>query len=87
MADEVVIYVEGMDCGHCVLTVTEALSAAPGVTAIQIESTTGRTVVTGHALDQTTVRAAVARADCSAHGPRSSHQRSSPRGRWHCVVG
>lgn len=69
MADEVVIYVEGMDCGHCVLTITEALSAVAGVSVVQIESTTGRTVVTGHALNATAVRSAVARAGYVTHGP------------------
>lgn len=62
MADEVVVHVVGMGCGHCVLAVTEALSAVAGVTAVQIESTTGRTVVTGKDMDETAVQSAVVRA-------------------------
>lgn len=72
MADDVAIHVEGMDCGQCVLTITEALSAVAGVTAVQIESATGRTVVAGQDLDETAIRSAVARAGYIAHDPKPS---------------
>lgn len=39
--------VTGMTCGHCVSSVTEEVSALPGVTDVQVELETGRLTVTG----------------------------------------
>src|SRR3712207_6320349 len=39
--------VVGMTCGHCVNAVTEEVSAVPGVTAVDVDLTTGGLTVTG----------------------------------------
>jgi copper chaperone CopZ len=39
--------VTGMTCGHCVSSVTEEVSALPGVTDVQVDLATGRLDVTG----------------------------------------
>jgi copper ion binding protein len=38
--------VTGMTCGHCVSSVTDEISAVSGVTAVDVDLTTGRVVVT-----------------------------------------
>ena len=52
--------VTGMTCGHCVSSVTEEVSALPGVTDVQVELETGRLTVTGDAAqDSSAVQSAV----------------------------
>ena len=52
--------VVGMTCGHCVASVTEELSAVPGVTDVVVVLETGAVTVTSAApLDPAAVRAAV----------------------------
>jgi len=52
--------VTGMTCGHCVSSVTEEVSALPGVTDVQVELETGRLTVTGDAAqDSSAVQDAV----------------------------
>jgi copper chaperone len=52
--------VKGMTCSHCVQSVTEELSALPGVTAVQVDLASGGvTVASGEALSDEAVRAAV----------------------------
>ena len=52
--------VTGMTCGHCVASVTEEVSALPGVEDVQVDLTTGEVVVTSEApLDRASVAAAV----------------------------
>ena len=41
--------VTGMTCGHCVAAVTEAVSAVPGVTAVDVHPPSGRVTVTADA--------------------------------------
>jgi copper chaperone len=41
--------VVGMTCGHCVASVTEEVSAVPGVTAVDVDLSSGRLTVTGTA--------------------------------------
>lgn len=41
--------VTGMTCGHCVASVTEEVSALPGISDVQVELETGRLTVTGDA--------------------------------------
>ena len=41
--------VTGMTCGHCVKSVTEEVSALPGVTDVQVELESGRLTVTSDA--------------------------------------
>lgn len=54
--------VTGMTCGHCVMTITEAISDVPGVTGVQVDLATGKTVVTGDAVDEAAIREAIAQA-------------------------
>jgi copper chaperone CopZ len=55
--------VTGMTCGHCVTSVTEEVSALPGVTGIDIDLVPGGTsqvtVTSQEPLDRTAVAAAV----------------------------
>jgi copper chaperone len=52
--------VVGMTCSHCVTAVTEEVSAVPGVTAVDVDLTTGGLTVTStEPVDEGAVRAAV----------------------------
>ena len=52
--------VTGMTCGHCVASVTEEVSALPGVEDVRVDLATGEVVVTSEApLDRASVAAAV----------------------------
>jgi len=63
MATSTTYTVEGMTCGHCVASVTEEVSALPGVTDVDVELASGAVTVTSeHDLDIETVRAAVTEA-------------------------
>jgi copper chaperone len=54
--------VTGMTCGHCVASVQEEVAAIPGVEHAEAELASGRLVVTGAAVDDAAIRAAVAEA-------------------------
>lgn len=43
--------VTGMTCGHCVSSVTEEVSALPGVADVEVDLAAGRLTVTGEAAD------------------------------------
>ena len=59
-ADTVAYGVLGMSCGHCSAAVTEALSALPGVGAVEIDLPGKRAVVTSAApLEIAAVRDAI----------------------------
>jgi P-type E1-E2 ATPase len=47
--DSVTLSISGMTCGHCVGAVRRALSAVPGVTAVDVDLAEGRAVVRGTA--------------------------------------
>ena len=51
--------VQGMSCEHCVRAVTDELLLTPGVAAVDVDLAGGRVVVTGRAVDEDAVRAAV----------------------------
>ena len=52
--------VVGMTCGHCVASVTEELSAVPGVEAVEVDLASGLVTLTSTAaLDDAQVLAAV----------------------------
>ena len=58
--------VTGMTCAHCVSSVTEEVTALPGVTDVQVDLDSGRLTVTGDAADDTdAVRGAVEEAGYS----------------------
>ena len=67
--------VDGMTCGHCVQSVTEELTAIPGVKDVSVELRNGGsspvTVVSDAPLDDAAVRAAVEEAGYSLTPPRS----------------
>ena len=57
---ETVYVVKGMTCGHCAGSVTQELTALPGVEGVDVALETGRvTVTSGDALDLDRVRGAV----------------------------
>lgn len=51
--------VTGMTCGHCVMTVTEAIGEVDGVVAVDVDLATGATLVRGDDVDEAAVKAAV----------------------------
>ena len=56
--------VNGMTCGHCVASVREEVSGVEGVEAVDVDLASGRMVVTGEAVSEDEIRAAVAEAGC-----------------------
>ena len=54
--------VTGMTCQHCVASVTEEVGELAGVTAVDVDLTSGRLQVTGSDVTVEEVRAAVAEA-------------------------
>ena len=54
--------VSGMTCGHCVASVREEVSEVAGVDSVDVDLASGRLVVSGAALDDAAVRAAVSEA-------------------------
>ncbi|GAA2300223.1 heavy-metal-associated domain-containing protein [Glycomyces scopariae] len=57
---ETVYLVEGMTCGHCAGSVTQELTALPGVESVDVALDTGRvTVTSAAALTEAQVRDAV----------------------------
>jgi copper chaperone len=63
MNPETRIYaVQGMTCGHCVLSVREEVSEVGGVSAVDVELASGRLTVTGRQVSDDAVRVAVAEA-------------------------
>ena len=54
--------IEGMTCAHCVLSVSEEVSEAPGVDAVDVDLASGRLTVAGSDLSDEAIRAAVAEA-------------------------
>lgn len=60
---ERVYTVSGMSCGHCAQSVTEELTALPGVTEVDVDVATGRVVVRAETPPaEANVRAAVGEA-------------------------
>lgn len=58
--------VTGMSCEHCEVAVREEVSAVTGVEAIEVSAATGRLVVTGDAVEESAVIAAVDEAGYAA---------------------
>ena len=54
--------VSGMTCDHCVASVHEEVSEVAGVAAVDVELSSGRLTVTGDAIDDVAIQAAVAEA-------------------------
>ena len=60
--------VEGMTCEHCVRAVTDEVSKVAGVTHVDVDLAGGTVEVTGEALDDGAVAAAVDEAGYSLGG-------------------
>ena len=61
--------VVGMNCGHCVSSVTEEVSQVPGVTDVDVDLATGGLTVTSDTpVDDTAIQAAVEEAGYSVAG-------------------
>ncbi len=60
------LVVPGMTCGHCVAAVTEEIAKVSGVVDVAIDLETKLVVVTGNALDESSIRAAISEAGYEA---------------------
>lgn len=60
------LVVPGMTCGHCVAAVTEEVAKVSGVADVAIDLDTKLVVVTGTALDEASIRAAITEAGYEA---------------------
>ena len=60
--------IEGMMCPHCEATVKKALEAIDGVESAEVSHTAGTAVVTGTALDDAKLKAAVEDKGYTVHG-------------------
>ncbi|MET3974100.1 cation transporter [Cellulosimicrobium sp. 4261] len=68
---EIEYQVTGMTCGHCEMSVRDEVEQVPGVTVIDVSSTTGRLVVTAEQpVDDAAVLAAVDEAGYTAERVR-----------------
>ncbi len=64
---ETTLYVvPGMHCGHCEAAVREEVSAVPGVESVAVDLETKRVEVSGEALDDAAIRAAIEEAGYEA---------------------
>jgi copper chaperone len=66
MSERAEFRVPDMSCEHCKRAVTEALSALPAVTGVQVDLETKQVVVEGQGLDDAALRAAIADAGYQA---------------------
>lgn len=58
--------VPGMHCGHCEAAVKQEVSAVPGVESVVVDLDSKRVDVTGAALDDAAIRAAIEEAGYEA---------------------
>lgn len=66
MSETVSYTVPGMSCSHCEHAVTEELSQVEGVEGVDVDLETKLVVVTGEALDDAALRAAIEEAGYEA---------------------
>jgi copper chaperone CopZ len=59
MSETTTYSVPGMHCAHCESAVRSELRAVPGVESVTVDLATRRVAVTGDALDDATLRAAI----------------------------
>lgn len=57
--EELIYSVPGMHCAHCERAVSDELSAVAGVATVSVDLETKRVVVSGEALDDAALRAAI----------------------------
>ncbi len=63
---ELTYTVPGMSCAHCERAVRDEVGAVAGVSAVAVDLDTKRVVVSGEALDDTALRAAIEEAGYEA---------------------
>lgn len=67
--NDITLNIDGMTCGHCVSSVTEELSAVPGVNNVEVALSAGgtstATITTDTAVETSVLEAAVAEAGYS----------------------
>jgi copper chaperone CopZ len=64
---EVAVYaVPAIHCAHCVMSIREELSEVEGVDDVTVDLDTKVVTISGHALDDVTLRAAIAEAGYEA---------------------
>lgn len=56
---ELILKIEGMQCGHCSSRVKAALEKVEGVASAEVSHETGTAVITGESLDAAALKAAV----------------------------
>lgn len=66
MSDTITYSVPGMSCAHCKHAVGEELSGVEGVASVDVDLDTKLVVVTGEALDDAALRAAIEEAGYEA---------------------
>jgi copper chaperone CopZ len=59
MSETLTYRVPGMSCGHCKAAVSEEVQAVAGVEAVEVDLDTKLVTVSGTALDDTALRAAI----------------------------
>ena len=64
--DTAVYVVPGMSCSHCEAAVAEEISALPGVEGVTVDLESKRVEVSGTALDDAAIRAAIEEAGYEA---------------------
>jgi copper chaperone len=55
--NEVILKIQGMSCGHCVMAVNKALGKVPGVTHVAVDLSAGKAVVQGGASTEALLKA------------------------------
>lgn len=67
--NDITLNIDGMTCGHCVSSVTEELSAVPGVSKVAVDLSDGgtsiATITTDAAIEDSVLEAAVVEAGYS----------------------
>ncbi|MFB7664439.1 heavy-metal-associated domain-containing protein [Kitasatospora sp. NPDC056138] len=70
MSSTVTYTVSGMSCGHCEKSISEEVSALPGVTEVAADAKAGTVTISSRSpLDESAVRAAVDEAGYELVGP------------------
>ncbi|MGK4580789.1 heavy-metal-associated domain-containing protein [Kitasatospora sp. HPMI-4] len=70
MSSTITYTVTGMSCGHCEKSISEEVSALPGVTDVTADAKAGTVTISSDApLDESAVRAAVDEAGYELVGP------------------
>ena len=58
-SEQLTYSVPGASCGHCRAAITNEVEKVPGVTGVEVDLDTKRVDVTGEALDDGAIRAAI----------------------------